>query len=180
MEKVSDGGKSRDLHDLLTVRTPTHLAWSDSCPYGLGVTSSWAEPGESEYLAQEASFYGADEANNVLELLGMAINILLLLLLLQQTDQITFPCLLALGDNTSAIAWIFKSGKVSRSSPYYLAVKMIAPGGVTVNAERGPGLRNPFLKNVWCDRNFPVPQLLPLGVASVPEQTSEQLLSQEQ
>lgn len=53
----------------------------------------------------------------------MAINVLLLI---REVNLTKFPCLLALGDNTSAIAWIFRSGKVKRNSRYYEAVKMIA------------------------------------------------------
>jgi hypothetical protein len=37
-----------------------------------------------------------------------------------------FPCLLVLGDSTSAISWLFKSGRVPRSSRYYHEVKLIA------------------------------------------------------
>ena len=50
------------------------------------------------------------------------------LLLIEEatTDAEQFPCLLVLGDNTSAISWIFKSGRVARTSRYFGAVKMIA------------------------------------------------------
>ena len=118
---LAESNKGMSLN-LLTVRTPTHIAWSDSCPYGLG---GYLLTGQAWRIRipKEASFYGADEANNVLEFLGMGINILLLI---HFTKPGTFPCFLALGDNTSAIAWIFKSGKVSKHSPYYYSVKLIA------------------------------------------------------
>jgi hypothetical protein len=35
-------------------------------------------------------------------------------------------CILALGDNTSAIGWLFKSGKLDCDSPCYKAVQIIA------------------------------------------------------
>jgi hypothetical protein len=35
-------------------------------------------------------------------------------------------CILALGDNTAAIGWLFKSGKLQFDSPYYTAVQLIA------------------------------------------------------
>jgi hypothetical protein len=63
--------------------------------------------------------------NNVLEFLGMAISVLLLIEEARADDE-SHPCLLVLGDNTSAISWIFKSGRVARTSKYYRAVKMIA------------------------------------------------------
>ncbi len=63
--------------------------------------------------------------NNVLEFLGMAVSVLLLLEE-AKAESDRFPCLLVLGDNTSAIAWLFKSGRIAKSSRYYQAVKMIA------------------------------------------------------
>ena len=55
----------------------------------------------------------------------MAIS-MLLLLKEARDDSEKFPCLLVLGDNTSAISWLFKSGRVPRSSRYYPIVKAIA------------------------------------------------------
>ena len=108
--------------NLLSIRTPTLLAWSDSCPHGLG---GYLLQGRAWRLRipKDASFYGCDEANNVLEFLGMGVNILLLL---HENPKASYPCILALGDNTSGIGWIFRSSKVSRNSVYYSAVKMIA------------------------------------------------------
>jgi hypothetical protein len=58
-----------------------------------------------------------------LEFLGMAITVRLLLL--DGKEQV-HPCLLALGDNTSAVGWMFRSGKIEPKSAYYSAVKFIA------------------------------------------------------
>ena len=95
----------------LVVRTPTRIAWSDSCPFGLG---GYTLSGTAWRIKVPPScpFYGEDSVNNVLKFLGMAISVLLLI------EEITlasekFPCLLVLGDNTSAISWIFKSGRVA-------------------------------------------------------------------
>jgi hypothetical protein len=55
----------------------------------------------------------------------MAISVLLLLLESKQEGE-QFSCLLVLGDNTSAISWLFKSGRIARSSRYYPVVKSIA------------------------------------------------------
>ena len=70
-------------------------------------------------------FYGNDTVNNVLEFLGMAVSVLLLIH--ESTrDSEQFPCLLVLGDNTSAISWLFKSSRITKSSQYYHVVKHIA------------------------------------------------------
>ena len=110
--------------NVLVVRTPTRLAWSDSCPYGLGGYTltgfAWRVR-----VPLDCPFYGDDTVNNVLEFLGMAVSILLLLEEAARENE-KHPCLLVLGDNTSAISWIFKSGRVRRDSYYYSAVKFIA------------------------------------------------------
>ena len=110
--------------NLLVLRTPTRIAWSDSCPFGLG---GYTIKGTAWRIRvpSSCSFYGDDSVNNVLELLGMAISVLLLLKEARD-DAEKFPCLLVLGDNTSAISWLYKSGRVPRSSRYYPIVKAIA------------------------------------------------------
>ena len=110
--------------NLLVVRTPTRLAWSDSCPFGLGGYTLGGYAWRIR-VPRDCSFYGDDTVNNVLEFLGMAISILLLLYEANRSGE-SFPCLLVLGDNTSAISWLFRSGRVPRSSRYYAIVKLIA------------------------------------------------------
>jgi len=108
--------------NLLTIRMPTRLGWSDSCPYGLG---GFTLDGRAWRLRipKTSPIYGDDRANNALEFLGMAVNILLMM---EGREEERFPCLLALGDNTSAIGWIFRSGHVKKESLYFETVKMIA------------------------------------------------------
>jgi hypothetical protein len=110
--------------NLLVFRTPTRIAWSDSCPFGLGGYTLGGSAWRIR-VPQDCPFYGDDSVNNVLEFLGMAISALLLLSEVARDGE-RFPCLLALGDNTSAISWIFRSGRVARSSRYYRPVKAIA------------------------------------------------------
>ena len=110
--------------NLLVVRTPTRLAWSDSCPFGLGGYTLGGYAWRIR-VPRDCNFYGDDSVNNVLEFLGMAISVLLLLHEADHSGE-SFPCLLALGDNTSAISWLFRSGRVPRSSRYYTIVKSIA------------------------------------------------------
>jgi len=110
--------------NLLTVRTPTRMAWSDSCPFGLGGYSLQGRAWRIR-VPRDCPLYGDDTANNVLEFLAMAISILLLLKEAAE-DQERQPCILVLGDNTSAVSWIYRSGRVARNSRYYPAVKFIA------------------------------------------------------
>ena len=110
--------------NILTVRTPTRMAWSDSCPFGLGGYSLQGRAWRIK-IPRDCPFYGDDTVNNVLEFLGMAISVMLLLKEAAE-DQEDHPCILVLGDNTSAVSWIFRSGRVSRTSLYYPAVKFIA------------------------------------------------------
>ena len=110
--------------NILTVRTPTRMAWSDSCPFGLGGYSLHGRAWRIR-VPHDSPFYGDDTANNVLEFLGMAISVMLLLKEAEE-EQESHPCILVLGDNTSAVSWIFRSGRISRNSRYYPAVKFIA------------------------------------------------------
>jgi hypothetical protein len=110
--------------NLLVMRTPTRLAWSDSCPFGLGGYTLAGRAWRVK-VPLDCVFRGDDTVNNVLEFLGMAVSVLLLLSEAAE-DKESFPCLMVLGDNTSAISWLFRSGRVNRSSRYYPAVKAIA------------------------------------------------------
>ena len=108
--------------NLLTFRNPTHLAWSDSCPFGLGGFSITGRAWRVR-VPRSASFRGDDSVNNILEFLGMVVSILLLI---EQSQTDEFPCFLALGDNTSAIGWMSRSGKLRPTSAYYRPVRFIA------------------------------------------------------
>jgi hypothetical protein len=110
------------LMNLLTVRNPTRMGWSDSCPFGIGgyLLSGLAW---RIRVPKAAAFWGDDIVNNVLAFLGMGIKILLMLL---ESSNERFPSLLALGDNTAAISWIFRSSKIVSGTLYHDAVKFIA------------------------------------------------------
>ncbi|NER25730.1 MAG: hypothetical protein F6J96_34575 [Symploca sp. SIO1C2] len=132
--------------NLLTVRNPSALAWSDSCPYGLGgyTLRGWAW---RIRIPKTSPIYGLNSANNVLEFLGMAVSILLMI---EETKGEPHPCLMALGDNTSAIGWIFKTGRLRKGSIYYQAAKEIArhitreamKAGVQICAQHLKGEKN--------------------------------------
>jgi len=124
--------------NLLVIRNPTRMAWSDSCPFGLGgytlAGTAWRIR-----VPKEAQYYGDDSVNNVLEFLGMAISVLLLLKEARDSGE-KFPCLLVLGDNTSAISWLFRSGRVSKSMYYYPTIKRIARHVAKMVTESGAQL----------------------------------------
>ena len=44
----------------------------------------------------------------------------------EEADEGEFECILALGDNTSAVGWIYRAGKLERTSAYFETVQMIA------------------------------------------------------
>jgi len=108
--------------NLLTIRRPTHIAWSDSCPFGIGGYTlkgrAWRIKLDSRW-----NFRGDDAVNNLLEFLGMTVSILLMI---EEAKTERYSVLLALGDNTSAIGWIFRSGRLSKQSAYYYPAKKMA------------------------------------------------------
>lgn len=111
------------LMSLLTIHKPSGMSWSDLCPFGVGGYPLNSELAWRLWIPKDAPFYGVNAANNVLEFLGMCVSVLLLL---QESANETFPCLLTLGDNTLALGWMSKSSRLPKSSPYYLAVKFMA------------------------------------------------------
>lgn len=110
--------------NLLTMRNPSRVGWSDSCPFGLG---GYLLSGRAWRIRvpEQSNFFGNDSVNNVLEFLGMAINIFLMLDE-SKTKGEEHPSILALGDNTSAISWTFCSSKITKTSAYFDGVKLIA------------------------------------------------------
>jgi hypothetical protein len=87
---------------MLTFRPPEIIIWSDACEFGIGGFSSetgrawkWAIPPELQNRAHI----------NILEFLAVVVGIWI------EIDENAKPetCILAFGDNTSAIGWIHKS-----------------------------------------------------------------------
>ena len=107
----------------LVFRNPTRLCFSDSCPQGLGGYTHGGR-GWRLKLNPKLAAYGEDISNNLLEFLGMAITIWLSLIECEEMG-LTDELILALGDNTSAVAWIFKAN-LRPPSLYSKAVNFIA------------------------------------------------------
>jgi hypothetical protein len=69
--------------------------------------------------------YGADIKNNILEFLGMVVTVWLAITKCTKLAD-KRACILALGNNMSAIGWLYKSSKLMPDSLYYQSVQMIA------------------------------------------------------
>jgi hypothetical protein len=105
----------------ITIRQPSRLSWSDACPHGIG---GYLLSGRAWRIRIPARspLRGLSIFNNLFEFLGMVINIWLECL----HDDGSEECLLALGDNTSAIGWLFRSSRLETTSIYYAAVQIAA------------------------------------------------------
>ena len=99
--------------NLLVTRTPDKVCWSDACPYGIGGYSLSGRAWRIR-IPQSSPIAGHKGINNLLEFLGMAINIWLSCL----EDEATESCILAIGDNTSALGWLHNT---SRLDPTWMA-----------------------------------------------------------
>jgi len=112
--------------NLLTTRQPTRLCFSDSCPVGLG---GWNTRGRAwrVRIPEECVLFGQQGINNLLEFLAMAVNVRLECEHPNwAADSDEFPCILALGDNTSALGWLHRSSHLSASDPFHEAHLQIA------------------------------------------------------
>jgi hypothetical protein len=96
----------------MTLRQPTQIGLLDSCPFGLGGFTSNLRFGDSTI-------------NNLSEFFVMMITVWLIIL---DCDARKLPkeCILVLGNNTLAIGWLFRSGRIPATSFYYEAVQLIA------------------------------------------------------
>jgi hypothetical protein len=89
----------------MTIRRPTQLGLSDSCPFGLGGFTLRGRAWQLR-IPESCAFYGDSTINNILEFLGMMVTTWLILL---DCDSLGLSeeCLLVLGDNISAIGLLF-------------------------------------------------------------------------
>jgi hypothetical protein len=105
----------------VVVRQPDIIIWSDSCPYGVGGYHLSGRAWRIK-IPEASPLFGEKTINNYLEFLGMVINTWLVCLE-RPHDQL---CILALGDSTSGIGWIFSSGRVDPSSTCFTAIQAAA------------------------------------------------------
>jgi hypothetical protein len=105
----------------VVVRQPDCIIWSDSCPYGVGGYHLSGRAWRIK-IPEDSPLFGEKTINNYLEFLGMVINIWLVCIE-RPDDQL---CILALGDSTSGIGWIFSSGRVDPASTCFIAIQAAA------------------------------------------------------
>jgi hypothetical protein len=107
--------------NLITIREPTCVCWSDACPFGLGGYSVNGRAWRIR-IPESSPIFGSPKVNNLLEFLAMVVNVWLEC----EDSRKTFQCILALGDNTSAIGWLFASSKFPSESPAHRAHLLVA------------------------------------------------------
>jgi hypothetical protein len=85
----------------MTIRKPTRLGFSDSCPFSLG---GFTHKGQvwRILIPPDCAFYGESEINNLLEFLAMVVTIWLIIIECAAKGS-SEDCILALGNNTSGI-----------------------------------------------------------------------------
>jgi len=96
--------------NLIVTRRPNRLNWSDSCPYGLGGFLLKSGQAWRLRIPKTSILYGHPKINNLLEFIGMAVNIWLECL--DADDQ---DCILSIGDNTSAVGWLHNSSRLNHN-----------------------------------------------------------------
>ena len=97
--------------NLVVTRRPSRISWSDSCPFGLGGFLLRSGRAWRLRIPEESVLYGSASINNLLEFLGMAVNVWLECLESDAQD-----CILSIGDNTSAVGWLHKSSRFNSAT----------------------------------------------------------------
>ena len=93
--------------NLIVTREPDRICWSDACPFGLGGYSISGRAWRLQ-LPKGHPLRGHPGINNLLEFTAMVVNVWLECL----DSEGNQPCILAVGDSTSAIGWLFKTSKL--------------------------------------------------------------------
>jgi hypothetical protein len=102
--------------NLVVVRRPTCVCWSDACPAGIGGYSLTGRAWRIR-IPSSSILFMHPKVNNLLEFIGMVVNVWL-----ECVDSTAaHECILALGDNTSAIGWLFSTSKFPANSPAHRA-----------------------------------------------------------
>ena len=116
----------RDAHrgisiNLLITRQPDRICWSDACPFGIGGYSITGRAWRIR-IPKASIIYGNKRVNNLLEFLGMVVNIWLACL----EPNSNQACILAVGDNTSAIGWLHSTSRLDPTWGAHDAHLMVA------------------------------------------------------
>ena len=107
--------------NLVVIRRPSRLCWSDACPFGIGGYSLVTGKAWRVRIPTGSIIHGHPGVNNLLEFLGMIVNVWLECRSCQESQNEEHACILALGDNTSAIGWLHKTARLSRNRQAHAA-----------------------------------------------------------
>ena len=86
-------------------------------------------------MPPDSPLYGDDTTNNFLEFLALAVNTWLHIV--ELGPDATEECMLPLADNTSALGWLFRSGRLDKDSKYFTPVQLVARHLATVILNSG-------------------------------------------
>jgi hypothetical protein len=109
--------------NLIVTRRPDRIVWSDSCPFGIGGFRLHNGRAWRIRIPRASMLYGSNRINNLLEFLGMAVNIWLECL--DQADD-SHSCILALWVNTSAVGWLHNSSRLDTKLAAHSAHLIVA------------------------------------------------------
>ena len=93
--------------NLLVTRQPNMICWSDACPLGIGGYNLRGRAWRIR-IPKSSPVQGHSGVNNLLEFMGMVVNVWISCLE-PESDQ---ACILAIGDNTSAIGWLHHTAHI--------------------------------------------------------------------
>jgi hypothetical protein len=89
--------------NLIVTHRPNRIVWSDSCPFGIGGFRLHSGAAWRIRTPTGSILHGSSRINNLLEFIGMAIDIWLECL---DAPAKSHSCILALGNNTSGLGWL--------------------------------------------------------------------------
>jgi hypothetical protein len=107
--------------NLLVTRQPNRICWSDACPFGIGGYNLDGQAWRIQIPADN-QLRGNARINNLLEFIGMAVNIWLECVRPGSCQD----CILAIGDNTSAIGWLHNTSRLDPKWPAHRAQLIVA------------------------------------------------------
>ena len=107
--------------NLLVTRTPNKVCWSDACPHGIGGYSLTGRAWRIR-IPPTSPIFGHKGINNLLEFVGMAVNIWLSCMEGGPPES----CILAIGDNTSALGWLHNTSRLDTNWAAHAAHLQVA------------------------------------------------------
>jgi hypothetical protein len=126
----------------ITIREPTRLCMSDACPWGIAGYSLRGR-GWRIVIRHCTPLRGDSRFNNLFEFIGTAVTAWLECL---DSGDDAEECILALGDNTSALGWIYRSSRVKPTFASYRAIQTVARHLATVFLDSTHCLASQHLK----------------------------------